>query len=91
MIESDLSWAISLNKLDIASRVSVANSFVVTDRLPLTKSLKLVETVYLLRSPANARRLLDAIDESKTGKIRPQMIEELQEELGIEQEEKEES
>ena len=48
----------------------------------------LVETVYLLRSPANARRLLDAIDESKTGKIRPQMIEELQEELGIEQEEK---
>ncbi len=51
----------------------------------------LVETVYLLRSPAHARRLLDAIDESKTAKIRPQMIEELQEELGIEQEEKEES
>jgi antitoxin YefM len=47
----------------------------------------LVETVYLLRSPENARRLLDAIDESKTGKIKPQSITELQQELGIEQEE----
>ncbi|MDF5720555.1 MAG: type II toxin-antitoxin system Phd/YefM family antitoxin [Rhizonema sp. PD37] len=45
--------------------------------------VSLVETVYLLRSPANARRLLDAIDESKTGKIQPQTIAELQQELGI--------
>lgn len=50
--------------------------------------VSLVETVYLLRSPANARRLLDAIEESKTGKIQPQTIAELQQELGIEQEEK---
>ena len=50
----------------------------------------LVETVYLLRTPANASRLLDAIEESKTEKIKPQTIEELQQELGIEQEEKEE-
>ncbi len=49
----------------------------------------LVETVYLFRTPANASRLLDAMEESKTGKIKPQTIEELQEELGIEQEEKE--
>ena len=53
--------------------------------------VSLVETVYLLRSPANARRLLDAIEESKTGKIKPQTIAELQQELGIEQEEKKES
>ena len=53
--------------------------------------MSLVETVYLLRSPKNARRLVDAIDESKTGKIKPQTIEELQQELGIEQEEKKES
>ncbi|MDJ0773707.1 MAG: type II toxin-antitoxin system prevent-host-death family antitoxin, partial [Mastigocoleus sp. MO_167.B18] len=46
----------------------------------------LVETVYLLRSPANASRLLNAIEESNTGKIKPQTIEELQQELGIEQE-----
>ena len=49
----------------------------------------LVETVYLLKTPANASRLLDAIEESKSGKIEPQTIEELQQELGIEQEEKE--
>ncbi|OKH36546.1 prevent-host-death protein [[Phormidium ambiguum] IAM M-71] len=53
--------------------------------------ISLVETVYLLRSPQNARRLIDAIEESKTGKIKPQAIAELQQELGIEQEEKEES
>lgn len=52
--------------------------------------LSLVETVYLLRSPGNARRLIDAMEESKTGKIKPQTIQELQQELGIEQEEKKE-
>ncbi|NWF61213.1 MAG: type II toxin-antitoxin system Phd/YefM family antitoxin [Fischerella sp.] len=52
--------------------------------------VSLLETVYLLRSPANARRLLDAIEESKTGKIQPQTIAELQQELGIEQEEEKE-
>ncbi len=43
--------------------------------------VSLVETVYLLRSPANARRLLDAIEESKTGRIQPQSMAELQQEL----------
>ncbi|MEQ8539857.1 type II toxin-antitoxin system Phd/YefM family antitoxin [Coleofasciculus sp. A1-SPW-01] len=51
----------------------------------------LVETVYLFRSPTNARRLLDAIEESKTGKIKPQTIEELEQELGIEQEKEKEN
>ncbi|MES1026602.1 type II toxin-antitoxin system Phd/YefM family antitoxin [Gloeocapsa sp. BRSZ] len=45
----------------------------------------LVETVYLLRSPANARRLLDAIEESHSG-ISPQTPEELKQELGFGQE-----
>ncbi|MBA3924144.1 MAG: type II toxin-antitoxin system Phd/YefM family antitoxin [Nostocaceae cyanobacterium] len=45
--------------------------------------LSLIETVYLLRSLTNARRLLDAIEESKTGNIQPQTIAELQQELGI--------
>lgn len=53
--------------------------------------LSLVETVYLLRSPANARRLMDAIEESKTGKIEPQTIAELQQELEIDKEEKKEN
>ena len=53
--------------------------------------VSLLETVYLLRSPANARRLLDAIEESKTGKIQSQTMAELQQELGIEQKEEKES
>ena len=48
----------------------------------------LVETVYLLRNPANGRRLLDAIAESKSGNIAPQTIEELKQELGIGSQEK---
>ena len=47
--------------------------------------VSLVETVYLLRSPANARRLLDAIEESKTGKIQLQSMAELQQELGFDE------
>ena len=53
--------------------------------------VSLLETVYLLRSPANARRLLDAIEESKTGNIQSQTMAELQQELGIEQKEEKES
>lgn len=43
----------------------------------------LVETVYLLRTPANARHLLDAIAQSKSGNIQPQTIAQLKQELGI--------
>ena len=43
----------------------------------------LVETVYLLRSPANARRLMDAMEESVTVKIEPQSIQELQQSWGL--------
>ncbi|MBW4577218.1 MAG: type II toxin-antitoxin system prevent-host-death family antitoxin [Aphanothece sp. CMT-3BRIN-NPC111] len=50
----------------------------------------LLETVYLLRSPANAQRLLAAIEESKSGKIQPQTIEELKQELGVGQKEESE-
>lgn len=43
----------------------------------------LVETVYLLRTPANARRPLDAIAQSKSRNLQPQTIAQLREELGI--------
>jgi antitoxin YefM len=49
--------------------------------------MSLIETVYLFRSPANAQRLLAAIEESKSGKIAPQSIEQLMQELGVEQKE----
>jgi antitoxin YefM len=48
----------------------------------------LIETVYLFRSTANARRLLDSIAEYQTGKLVPQTIAELKQELGIGGEEK---
>jgi len=53
--------------------------------------VNLVETVYLFRSPTNARRLFEAIEESKAGKIKPQSLLELQQELGVGQEEEKES
>jgi antitoxin YefM len=51
--------------------------------IPESDLNSLIETVYLFRSPANARRLLDALDEAKSGKIVPQSIEDLQLELGV--------
>jgi antitoxin YefM len=51
--------------------------------IPESDLNSLIETVYLFRSPANARRLLDALDEAKSGKIVPQSIEDLQQELGV--------
>jgi antitoxin YefM len=51
----------------------------------------LIETVYLFRSPANAQRLLDSMAEVKSGKIKPQSIAELKQELGICGEEEKES
>ena len=57
--------------------------------IPESDLVSLVETVYLFRSPTNARRLSEAIEESKTGKIKPQSLLELQQELGVGQEEEE--
>ena len=54
--------------------------------IPESDLVSLVETVYLLRSSANANRLFDAIEESKSGKIQPQSISKLKQELSIEQE-----
>lgn len=40
------------------------------------------ETVHLLRSPRNARRLLTALARARNRKIRPQSIDKLRRELG---------
>ncbi|NJL01548.1 MAG: prevent-host-death protein [Spirulinaceae cyanobacterium SM2_1_0] len=43
----------------------------------------LIETVYLLRSPANAKHLFASLEEYRSGELVPQSIAELQQELGI--------
>ena len=43
----------------------------------------LLETVHLLRSPKNAKRLLTALDRAKTKKLRPKSVLTLRKELGL--------
>jgi antitoxin YefM len=43
----------------------------------------LMETVYLLRSPKNAARLLSALEEAKARTMKPQSLKELRQELEI--------
>lgn len=45
----------------------------------------LLETVHLLRSPKNARRLLDALEQSKNHSTPAMTIEELKRELGVDE------
>jgi len=43
----------------------------------------LEETAHLMRSPANARRLLDALERSLANDVSPQSADELRTELGL--------
>lgn len=45
----------------------------------------LVETVHLLRSPENARRLLRALNRAQRGKRRPEPLEKLRADLGLDE------
>jgi antitoxin YefM len=45
----------------------------------------LLETLYLLRSPANATRLATALERSKAYEIQPQAIKELYKRFGLEE------
>ncbi|CBN57528.1 conserved hypothetical protein [Kamptonema sp. PCC 6506] len=42
-----------------------------------------METVHLLRSPANAVRLLTELQQTKTRTFKPQNVNELRQELGV--------
>lgn len=44
----------------------------------------LLETAHLLRSPANARRLLTALNRAMSKKLAPQSLDKLREEIGLE-------
>lgn len=45
----------------------------------------LLETLYLLQSPANAARLTTALERSKSGEVQPQAIDELVKRFGLDQ------
>lgn len=47
--------------------------------------ISIMETVHLLRSPENARRLLTALNRAYEDSVRPSSLEELKRELGVEQ------
>ena len=48
----------------------------------------LMETAHLLRSPRNARRLLDALVRAQSGELPPSSVEDLRRELGLGEEER---
>ena len=52
--------------------------------LPADELAGLLETVHLLRSPKNARRLLTALRRAQRGKVAPGSVEDLGRECGIE-------
>jgi antitoxin YefM len=47
----------------------------------------LLETAHLLRSPANAKRLLTALGRAQSKKVRPKALDELRRELALDGEE----
>lgn len=51
--------------------------------LPADELSSLLETVHLLRSPANARELFDAIDEAETGHGEAKTVNELRMEFNL--------
>ncbi len=52
--------------------------------IPADELAGLMETAHLLRSPGNAARLLAALRRAKRGKGKPQSVESLRQELGLE-------
>jgi antitoxin YefM len=83
------------NLASLLDRIENENSIAIIQRrghkdiamLAADELESILETIYLLRSPNNARRLMDAIEESKQRDLSPptpQTLDELCEDLGIE-------
>ncbi len=47
----------------------------------------LLETAHLLRSPKNAQRLLTALNRATARKVKPQSVEKLRQEIGLDEKE----
>lgn len=52
--------------------------------LAASELASLQETAHLLRSPKNARRLLNALERAKSREVAPQTVDDLRQELGLE-------
>lgn len=52
--------------------------------LPAGELSSLMETAHLLRSPANAERLLTALARARAGKMSPMSRQEIEQEIGLE-------
>jgi len=52
--------------------------------IPAEELSSLMETAHLLRSPANATRLLAALREARSGKLKPSSVSALRRESGLE-------
>lgn len=52
--------------------------------LPASELTGLLETAHLLRSPANAKRLLGSLQNVMAGNVAPMTVEELKKEVGLE-------
>jgi len=52
--------------------------------VPANELAALMETAHLLRSPKNARRLLAALRRAESRRLKPQSLEKLRREIGLE-------
>ncbi len=52
--------------------------------IPAVELAGLIETAHLLRSPKNARRLLAALRRAKSRRLKPESVEKLRRDLGLE-------
>jgi len=56
--------------------------------IALTEQRGLIETAHLLRSPKNAEQLLRALARAKGRKLKPERLEKLRRELGLDEPER---
>lgn len=97
-MSTQISYGDAQNNLDqLCDRVVNAGEAVIITR-PNGKNVALVsesdlsgllETLYLLRSPANATRLRAALERSQTGMVQSESIDELYRRFGLEQDDAE--
>ncbi len=52
--------------------------------IPASELAGLLETAHLLRSPRNAQRLLSALRRAQKGKSKPESLDQLRDEMGLE-------